>query len=61
MTRRLILAILLSLPLVGYAQVTKALKQARKMVYTVQTYDAEGKVLQRGNGFFASPDGNFIT
>ena len=61
MTRRLILAFLLSLPLIGYAQAPKALKQARKTVYTVQTYDAEGKVLQRGNGFFASPDGNLIT
>ena len=61
MTRRIILAFLLSLPLIGYAQVPKALKQARKMVYTVQTYDAEGNALRKGNAFFVSPDGNLIT
>ena len=51
--------LLLALPI--SAQSPKALKQARKMVYTVQTYDAEGNVLHKGNAFFASPDGNLIT
>ena len=42
------------------AQSPKTLKQVKKAVYTLQTYDAEGNVLSTGNGFFAN-DGDFIT
>lgn len=42
------------------AQSPKTLKQVKKAVYTLQTYDAEGNVLSIGNGFFAN-DGDFIT
>jgi tetratricopeptide (TPR) repeat protein len=42
------------------AQSPKTLKQVKKAVYTLQTYDAAGNVLSTGNGFFAN-DGDFIT
>ena len=54
---------LLLLVLVSFAasaQSPKTLKQVKKAVYTLQTYDAEGNVLSTGNGFFAN-DGDFIT
>lgn len=43
------------------AQSPKTLKQVKKAVYTLQTYDAEGNVLSTGNGFFANEAGDFIT
>ena len=43
------------------AQSPKTLKQVKKAVYTLQTYDAEGNVLSTGNGFFANDAGDFIT
>lgn len=42
------------------AQSPKTLKQVKKAVYTLQTYDAAGNVLSTGNGIFAN-DGDFIT
>ena len=54
---------LLLLVLVSFAasaQSPKTLKQVKKAVYTLQTYDAKGNVLSTGNGFFAN-DGDFIT
>ncbi len=54
---------LLLLVLVSFAasaQSPKTLKQVKKAVYTLQTYNAEGNVLSTGNGFFAN-DGDFIT
>ncbi len=43
------------------AQSPKSLKQVKKAVYTLQTYDTEGNVLSTGNGFFANDAGDFIT
>ncbi|MBQ8220719.1 MAG: tetratricopeptide repeat protein [Bacteroidaceae bacterium] len=51
--------LLLALPI--SAQSPKSLKQVKKAVYTLQTYDAEGNVLSTGNGFFANEAGDFIT
>lgn len=51
--------LLLALPI--SAQSPKTLKQVKKAVYTLQTYDAEGNVLSTGNGFFANDAGDFIT
>ena len=58
---RVFLFLLLSLvSFAASAQSPKTLKQVKKAVYTLQTYDAEGNVLSTGNGFFAN-DGDFIT
>lgn len=43
------------------AQSPKTLKQVKKAVYTLQTYDAVGNVLTTSNGFFANEAGDFIT
>ena len=51
--------LLLALPI--SAQSPKSLKQVKKAVYTLQTYDAEGNELSTGNGFFANEAGDFIT
>ena len=51
--------LLLALPI--SAQSPKSLKQVKKAVYTLQTYDAEDNVLSTGNGFFANEAGDFIT
>lgn len=56
------LFLLLSLtPFAASAQSPKTLKQVKKAVYTVQTFDAEGNVLRTGNGFFVAPSGELIT
>lgn len=56
------LFLLLSLtPFAASAQSPKTLKQVKKAVYTVQTFDAEGNVLRTGNGFFVAPGGELIT
>ena len=58
---RVFLFLLLSLvSFAASAQSPKTLKQVKKAVYTLQTYDAAGNVLSTGNGFFAN-DGDFIT
>ena len=54
-----LLLLLLSLPTL--AQAPKTAKKIKKSVYTVHTYDADGKLLHTGNGFFTAPDGHLIT
>ena len=39
------------------AQSPKWVEKAKKAVFSVVTYDAEGKLLNTGNGFFVSEDG----
>ncbi len=60
MKRNIINILLLLVTFAASAQSPKSLKQVKKAVYTLQTYDAEGNVLSTGNGFFAN-DGDFIT
>lgn len=60
MKRNIINILLLLVTFAASAQSPKTLKQVKKAVYTLQTYDAEGNVLSTGNGFFAN-DGDFIT
>lgn len=60
MKRNIINILLLLVTFAASAQSPKLLKQVKKAVYTLQTYDAEGNVLSTGNGFFAN-DGDFIT
>ena len=61
MKRNIINILLLLVTFVASAQSPKSLKQVKKAVYTLQTYDAEGNVLSTGNGFFANEAGDFIT
>lgn len=44
-----------------FSQAPKTLKQVKKAVYTLQTYDTEGNMIAQGNGFFANAEGDFIT
>ena len=60
MRRNIINILLVLVSFAASAQSPKTLKQVKKTVYTLQTYDAEGNVLSTGNGFFAN-DGDFIT
>ena len=60
MKRNIINILLVLVSFAASAQSPKTLKQVKKAVYTLQTYDAEGNVLSTGNGFFAN-DGDFIT
>lgn len=60
MRRNIINILLVLVSFAASAQSPKTLKQVKKAVYTLQTYDAEGNVLSTGNGFFAN-DGDFIT
>ena len=60
MKRNIINILLVLVSFAASAQSPKTLKQIKKAVYTLQTYDAEGNVLSTGNGFFAN-DGDFIT
>ena len=60
MKRNIINILLVLVTFAASAQSPKSLKQVKKAVYTLQTYDAEGNVLSTGNGFFAN-DGDFIT
>ena len=53
--------LLLLFAFVAFAQAPKTLKQVKRAVYTLQTYDAEGNMLAAGNGFFATSNGDFIT
>ncbi|MBE6292868.1 MAG: hypothetical protein E7091_10755 [Bacteroidales bacterium] len=61
MKRNIINILLLLVTFAASAQSPKSLKQVKKAVYTLQTYDAEGNVLSTGNGFFANEAGDFIT
>ena len=61
MKRNIINILLLLVTFAASAQSPKTLKQVKKAVYTLQTYDAEGNVLSTGNGFFANEAGDFIT
>ena len=61
MKRNIINILLLLVTFAASAQSPKSLKQVKKAVYTLQTYDAEGNVLSTGNGFFANDAGDFIT
>ncbi len=61
MKRNIINILLLLVTFAASAQSPKSLKQVKKAVYTLQTYDAEGNVLSTGNGFFANETGDFIT
>ena len=60
MKRNIINILLVLVTITASAQSPKTLKQVKKAVYTLQTYDAAGNVLSTGNGFFAN-DGDFIT
>src|SRR3712207_8129531 len=55
---------LLVLPLVllflaegSHAQTPKWVEKAKQAVFSVVTYDKEGKILNTGNGFFVSEEG----
>lgn len=61
MKRNLISILLVLTVFAASAQLPKTLKQVKKAVYTVQTFDAEGNVLHTGNGFFVAPGGDLIT
>ena len=61
MKRNIINILLVLVCFAASAQSPKSLKQVKKAVYTLQTYDAEGNVLSTGNGFFANEAGDFIT
>ncbi len=61
MKRNIINILLALVTITASAQSPKSLKQVKKAVYTLQTYDAEGSVLSTGNGFFANEAGDFIT
>ena len=61
MKRNIINILLLLVTFAASAQSPKSLKQVKKAVYTLQTYDAKGNVLSTGNGFFANDAGDFIT
>ncbi len=61
MKRNIINILLALVTITASAQSPKSLKQVKKAVYTLQTYDAEGNVLSTGNGFFANEAGDFIT
>ena len=61
MKRNIINILLVLVCFAASAQSPKTLKQVKKAVYTLQTYDAEGNVLSTGNGFFANEAGDFIT
>lgn len=50
----------LTLTLPTFAQAPKTLKQVKSATYTVHTYDAEGRALHTGNGFFTL-GGDLIT
>ena len=61
MKRNIINILLVLVTFAASAQSPKTLKQVKKAVYTLQTYDTEGNVLSTGNGFFANEAGDFIT
>lgn len=62
MIKKLFISILLfQLAILGYAQTPKWAEKARKAVFSVVTYDGEGKILNTGNGFFISEDGVAIS
>lgn len=61
MKRNLISILLVLTVFAASAQLPKTLKQVKKAVYTVQTFDAEGNVLHTGNGFFVAQGGDLIT
>ena len=41
----------------GYAQAPKWVEKAKRAVFSIITYDAEGKILNSGNGFFVTESG----
>jgi tetratricopeptide (TPR) repeat protein len=45
---------------ISYAQAPKWLEKNRKAVFSVITYDAEGNILNSGNGFFVGGDGTAL-
>lgn len=61
MKRHTISILLAMIAVTAFAQAPKTLKQVKKAVYTLQTYDAEGNMIATGNGFYANEDGDFIT
>lgn len=62
MIKKIFIVVLISqLTIFSYSQTLKWVEKAKKAVFSIVTYDDNDKILNTGNGFFVSEDGEAIS